>query len=63
MLRYPSFPALVLSLVAAGVLLPAGVSGQSAAPSLDFEEFRTKVQPIFTRAARPERRYAPPPAA
>ena len=33
----------VVSLWGAGV-----AAGQSAAPPLDFEEFRTKVQPIFT---------------
>ena len=49
MARYPSFSALVFCLVAAGALLPASLSGQTTAPpALDFDVFRTSVQPIFT---------------
>lgn len=48
MTRYLSFSALVLSLIVAGLLRPATLAGQTAASSLDFEEFRTRVQPVFT---------------
>ncbi len=42
-----SLPTLLLALIASGTVV-AAASAQTAAPALDFDEFRTRVQPIFT---------------